>query len=79
LFFLFVGFFNTLWIYALFCLAGVIYIFAVIPETKDKTPEEVANHFVGRGRGSGSNPQKNNKQFGDDKATKDDITLLESV
>lgn len=37
---------GTFWIYAIICLSGFIFIFRVLPETKNKSLEELENNFI---------------------------------
>jgi Sugar (and other) transporter len=42
-----IGFHGLFWIYAVFSLAGGIFGYIFIPETKGKTLKEIEAHFVG--------------------------------
>ena len=42
-----IGFHGLFWIYACFALAGSVFGFVFIPETKGKTLKEIEAHFVG--------------------------------
>jgi len=43
-------YFGTLWFFSALCFVGVIFVAVFVPETKDKTPEEIARHFRPRNR-----------------------------
>ena len=38
---------GSMWFFATISIAGVVYVSVMVPETKDKSPEEVARHFTG--------------------------------
>lgn len=39
---------GTYFLFAAFAALAVLYVFALVPETKGKSPEEVKEHFVGQ-------------------------------
>ena len=38
---------GTYFLFAAFAALAVLYVFALVPETKGKSPEEVKEHFAG--------------------------------
>lgn len=42
-----IGMANTFWVYAAICLAGFVFVFLKVPETKGKTLEQIEQDLVG--------------------------------
>ena len=41
---------GTYFLFAAFAALAIVYVFALVPETKGKSPEEVKDHFSRRSR-----------------------------
>ena len=41
---------GTYFLFAAFAAMAIVYVFALVPETKGKSPEEVKDHFSRRSR-----------------------------
>ena len=44
----FAGLAGGFWFYALICLAGTIFVFRLVPETKNRSLEEIEREFLRR-------------------------------
>ena len=45
-----IGSAGTYFLFAAFAALAIVYVFALVPETKGKSPEEVKDHFSRRSR-----------------------------
>lgn len=53
-----IGCSGTFWFYGAVCAAGALFTLIFVPETRDKTIEEIQDHFRPRGRGGRQHQQR---------------------